>query len=172
MDLRQALPHLLPSAIAWAEAEAKKAAQTGTALTADEEQIAREMGVQRPESVRVAMVDQLPQPQDPALSVAAQQTGLLGPGMAGLTLGYAVFICRGHKTRRLLSHELRHVHQYEQHGSIAGFLPIYLKQIVEVGYADAPLEVDARAHELRDTPPSSRVPAAPSLTPTAAPTSS
>lgn len=151
MDLRQALPHLLPLAITWAEAEAKTVAQTGAALTPAEEQIARAVGVQRPESVRIAIVDQLPQPQDAALRLAAQQTGLLGPGMVGLTLGYAVFICRGHKTRRLLSHELRHVHQYEQHGLIAGFLPIYLKQIVDVGYANAPLEADARAHELRDT---------------------
>ena len=33
---------------------------------------------------------------------------------------------------------------------IAGFLPIYLKQVIEVGYSDAPLERDAREHELRD----------------------
>jgi hypothetical protein len=42
------------------------------------------------------------------------------------------------------------VHQYEQHGLIAGFLPIYLKQVIEVGYRDAPFERDAREHELRD----------------------
>ena len=38
-------------------------------------------------------------------------------------------------------------HQYEEAGSIADFLPVYLKQIVEFGYDSAPLEVDARAHE-------------------------
>lgn len=151
MDLLQALPHLLPLAIAWADAEAKKVAQTGAVLTPSEEQIARAVGVQRPELVRIAIVDQLPQPKDTALKLAAQQTGLLGPGMLGLTLGYAVFICHGHKTRRLVSHELRHVHQYEQLGSIGAFLPIYLKQIVDVGYTNARLEADARAHELRDT---------------------
>jgi hypothetical protein len=94
--------------------------------------------------------DSLPMPDDAVLQAAAVQAGLMGPGMVGLTLGHAIFICRGHKTRRLLSHELRHVHQYEQHGSIAGFLPIYLKQVIEVGYRDAPLERDAREHELRD----------------------
>ena len=151
MDLRQALPHLLPLAIAWAEAEAKQVARTGAALTPAEEQIARAVGVQKPELVRIAIVDQLPQPKDAALKLAAQQTGLLGPSMAGLTLGYAVFICRGHNTRRLVSHELRHVHQYEQNGSIGGFLPVYLKQIIDVGYANAPFEADARAHELRET---------------------
>ena len=150
MDLRQALPHLLPSAIAWAEAEASEVARSGAALTPAEEEIARAVGVQRPERVRIAMVEQLPQPKDAALRLAAQHAGMLGPDMVGLTLGYAVFICRGHKTRRLLSHELRHVYQYEQHGSIGAFLPLYLRQVLDVGYAAAPFEADARAHELRD----------------------
>jgi hypothetical protein len=151
MDLRDELPRLLPSAIAWAEGQARKAAQGGTPLTAPEQEIAREVGVARPELVRVEMVgDSLPMPDDPTLREAAMQAGLLVPGMIGLTLGYSIFICRGNRTRRLLSHELRHVHQYEQHGSIAGFLPIYLKQVIEAGYRDAPFERDAREHELRD----------------------
>lgn len=48
---------------------------------------------------------------------------------------------------RLVTHELRHVHQYETAGSIAAFLPVYLQQILDYGYAHAPLEMDARAHE-------------------------
>ncbi len=151
MDLRDELPKLLPGAIAWAEDRARKAAEVGTPLTASEQEIARGVGVARPERVRVEMVgDSLPMPDDPTLREAAMQAGLLGPGMIGLTLGYSIFICRGHKTPRLLSHELRHVHQYEQHGSIAGFLPLYLQQVIEVGYRDAPFERDAREHELRD----------------------
>ena len=68
--------------------------------------------------------------------------------MIGLTLGYAVLICRGHESRpRLLSHEFRHVYQYEAAGSIAAFLPAYLEQIVAFGYFNAPLEADARTHE-------------------------
>jgi hypothetical protein len=87
-------------------------------------------------------------PTDTALRNAAVQTGLLGPGMIGLTLGYAVLIRRGHEASpRLLSHEFRHVYQYEAAGSIAAFLPGYLQQIVAFGYVNAPLEADARAHE-------------------------
>ena len=120
-------------------------------LNAPELEIARAVGVAEPERVRVEMVgDSLPMPDDPALRQAAMQAGLLAPGMVGLTLGYSIFICAGHKTRRLLSHELRHVHQYEQHGLIAGFLPLYLKQVIEAGYREAPFERDAREHELRD----------------------
>ena len=121
-------------------------------MTPDEQGIARHVGVKKPELVRVEIVgDRLPMPDDPVLQAAAAQAGLLGPGMAGLTLGHSIFICRGHNTRRLLSHELRHVFQYEQHGSIAAFLPVYLAQVLEVGYQDAEFERDAREHELRDT---------------------
>lgn len=150
MDLRQVLPKLLPSAIAWAEARANRALHAGIPLTPAEQEVALAVGVSKPELVRIEIVESLPLPEDPVLRAAALQAGLLGPGMVGLTLGHAIFICRGHKTRRLLSHELRHVHQYEQHGSIAAFLPVYLGQIVEAGYGNAPLEADARAHELRE----------------------
>jgi hypothetical protein len=110
--------------------------------------IARAVGVQKPDLIRVAGVEQLPLPEQPALREAALQTGLLGPGAVGITLGYAVIVRRGHATTCLLSHEFRHVYQYESAGSIAAFLPVYLKQIVEFGYDDAPLEIDARSHEI------------------------
>jgi len=150
VDLRTALPQLLPRAIAWADARAAQVASSGRSLDDDEVQLARRAGVAFPERVRVALVDALPMPEDPELREAAIQAGLLGPGMVGLTLDHSVFICRGHETKRLLSHELRHVYQYEQAGSLAGFLPGYLQQIVESGYAAAPLEQDARAHEVTD----------------------
>jgi hypothetical protein len=65
-----------------------------------------------------------------------------------MTLGYGIMIVGERASRRLLSHELRHVHQYEDAGSIAAYIPRYLGQIVDVGYFDAPFERDARAHEL------------------------
>jgi hypothetical protein len=70
--------------------------------------------------------------------------------VTGLTLGYAILICHGHMSRRLLSHECRHVAQYEQARSIAALLPAYLGSIVQDGYWNCPFEQDARAHELSD----------------------
>jgi len=151
MDLRQALPVLLPDAIAWAEARAREVAQTGSPLSERGIAIARAAGVERPEVIRVAVVGSLPLPEHHGLRAAALQTGLLGPDTAGLTLGYSVYVRRGHETVRLLSHEFRHVYQYERLGSIAAFLPVYLQQIVDVGYDNAPFEIDARAHEQADT---------------------
>lgn len=146
-DLRAALPTLLPKAIAWAEGQATQVACSGRTLDKSELELARRVGVARPELIRLALVAALPMPDDPDLQAAAVQTGLLGPKTVGLTLGYSVFICRDYITPRLLSHEFRHVYQYEQAGSIAAFLPGYLQQIVQFGYAGAPLELDACAHE-------------------------
>ena len=153
VDLRAELPALLPRAIAWAEAASAEAAASGRPLDRRETAIARRVGVRRPERVRVAVVAEMPVPADPALATAAGQTGLLGPGAAGLTLGHAVLIRRGCESPRLLAHELRHVHQVERAGSLAAFLRDYLGQIVEHGYHDAPLEAEARAWEEPRRPP-------------------
>ncbi len=53
-------------------------------------------------------------------------------------------------SRRLLSHEFRHVAQFERAGSIAAFLPVYLESVVQEGYWGCRFEQDARAHELAD----------------------
>ena len=148
MDLISALPALLPEAIAWAEAQAAEALATGVPLGAEALENARRVGVQNPERIRVKLVGALPLPENPVLKAAALQGGLLGPDRIGLTLGYAVFIVNGTLGLRVLSHESRHVYQYEQHGGIASFLPIYLAEVVSVGYFWSSFEADAQAHEV------------------------
>ncbi len=148
MDLRAALPGLMPLAIDWAVEQSRQVQVHGRPLPDDLVGIAKVVGVGRPELVRVASVTRIPLPLDPDLRAAAAQAGLLGPGTIALTLGYAVLIVAGHETPRLLSHELRHVQQYETTGSIAAYLPEYLGQIVEFGYEQAPFERDAREHEI------------------------
>ncbi len=147
IDIAAALPTLLPRAIAWAEAEERRILSQGRPLTDIEIQLSRAVGVKRPERVRICAMLPLPMPEDPELRAAALETGLLGPGTVGLTLGYGIYVASGHATARLVSHECRHVHQYEVAGSIAAYLPQYLLQIVQVGYQNAPFEVDARNWE-------------------------
>ena len=139
---------LVPLAVEWAERVSEEGAATGGALDARGVEIARLVGVMQPERVRIAMPESMPFPVDPDLRAAAIETGLLGPTMAGLTLGHTIFVRPGPPTVRLLSHELRHVAQYEAAGSIAAFLPAYLAQVLHFGYHDAPYEVDARSHEM------------------------
>jgi hypothetical protein len=141
------LPRILTEAIAWAEARSFEILASGVPLSDFGRKLAHLAGVNRPELVRVAEVATIPVPDDPELREATLAAGLLGPGTIGLTLGYGIYIRAGHSSNRLVSHECRHVYQYEEAGSIAAFLPVYLEQILLVGYAAAPFEVDARAHE-------------------------
>jgi len=135
-------------AIAWANFQSEHVALLGQPLSPQLTEVARRVGVRQPQRIRVKLVDELPLPEEPLLRQAAIQTGLLGPGMAGLTLGHSIFVVHWQDSLRLLSHEFRHVHQYEALGSIEAFLPVYLQQIVDFEYAFAPLEVDARNHEI------------------------
>ena len=147
-DLRAALPFILPKAIAWVELRQAEILENGVPLNDYGLSIARQVGVAQPELIRVALFEQIPLPSDPQLQQAAQATGLFSPHMAGITLGYGICILQTQNSIRLLSHECRHVHQYEQASSIANFLEVYLQQIIEHGYQNAPLECDARNHEI------------------------
>ena len=148
IDLKSMLPDLLPGAISWVERQSQQILDSGVPLSDDELRLATAVGVAHPEKIRIQVVPRLPLPDDPELRSIALDTGLLGPGAIGVTFGYGIYLCAGQKTDRVVSHECRHVHQYETAGSIGAFLSVYLEQIATVGYHDAPLEVDARAHEI------------------------
>jgi uncharacterized protein DUF4157 len=147
------LPMLAPRAVAWAEQLAKGAAHEGAPLSPALKALARRAGVRDPDRVRLVVLDQIPLPEEPLLKAAALKVGLSSSDAAGMTLGPAVFLRRGYeKDVRVLSHELRHVAQYEACGGIAGFLAVHLADLVAFGYEDSPFEVDARAHEVAALP--------------------
>jgi hypothetical protein len=138
------------SAIAWAENCEREILTGGRALSSPETVDAIAMGVRDPQRVRVLIVERIEAPADRDLQTLVNETGLFSGQLAGLTLGYGIYIVRGHETRQLISHECRHVHQYEQAGSIATFVPRYLAQILSLGYERAPYEIDAYEHEIRE----------------------
>jgi len=147
MNLRAQSPALLPRATGWLRGVSSMAAQHGIALTDGLHVLARRVGVRQPERIRLLTVAGLPQPDDPQLRAAARAIGLLGEGMHGMVAGYGVLLLRGRGSTRLLSHEFRHVRQFELAGSIERFLSDYVPQVAIYGPADAPLEVDAARHE-------------------------
>ncbi len=139
---------LLPKAIGWAEDQERKILAGGVPLSSEEMGLAMRMGVHLPERVRIQMVAQFPRPEDHDLFEFAERAGFFSPGMHGLTLGHGIFLRNGFRANRLVSHECRHVHQYERYGSIGAFLRDYLNQIDRFGYSNAPLEIDAYGHEI------------------------
>ena len=136
---------LLPLASAWAEEQEATILREGVALTARLLEDARRIGVAHPDQVRLRVVDHVPLPSNPILLAAAEQTGLISPLTAGLTLRYGIFIrsdCWG--DRKLVVHELAHVAQYERLGGFHPFLELYLQECITPGYPFGPLEQEAR----------------------------
>lgn len=150
MDLLYQLQTLLPLAIKWAEEHSEKIQNEGIPLTSEQIKIAKQVGVTNPDKVKILEVDNVPIPENEKLGEAATEIGFLSEEMKGLTLGHSIYICKGCNTTLLLSHELRHVYQYEAFGSIPEFLVEYLKQIVLVGYENSLLEQDARKYEIKE----------------------
>ena len=148
IDLASALPRLLPVAVEWAERQSASIRETGVALDLAGMQLARGVGVQYPERVRIKIAGAIPLPENDELRQAAIQAGLLGVGTIGLTLGYGVYLVEGRVSEQLIRHECRHVYQYEKAGSIEAFLSQYIPQVLEFGYFNAHPERDAREHEV------------------------
>ncbi len=145
-----ASPYAMSATLAWAMSVNAAALAQGKPLSLCQAADALEVGVLRPDAVRILRVPKLSQPDCPHFRSMATQSGLDLGGSAGMALGYAVLICHSALgDRRVLRHELRHVAQFEQSGDLSRFLDLYLAQIVEHGYRDAPLEVDAHRYEGR-----------------------
>ena len=142
------LNSLLPRAVAWASSLEQRALSDaqGLQLTPRQQDLARRAGVSNHERVRILPVPEIPLPEEPGLREAARMFGVITPGTVGLTLGHAILIreeCLADPM--LIAHELKHVAQYEQQGSMSAFLGRYLSEFNLYGYLDAPMEVEARA---------------------------
>jgi hypothetical protein len=133
-------------ACAWAEEQEQLILKKGVGLTEAQMADARSIGVADPGRVRLMKVEEIPLPEHPRLRAAAQETGLLTPETAGLTLRYGIFICSPFwEARALIAHELVHCRQYEQLGGLEPFLSKYLWECVTLGYGQAPMEHEAQA---------------------------
>ena len=138
------LETLLPLACAWAQDQQKIILRTGVALSSTQLLDARQVGVIDPWRVRLLAVPEIAIGADPGLASAASRLGLITPNTSGLTLDHGVFLRSDRwNDRRLLVHELAHVVQYERFGSLEAFLREYLQQCNDVGYTNAPLELEA-----------------------------
>lgn len=114
----------------------------GRRLATDERQWAMNMGVMNVDAVKVIDVNKMPPPPEELRELA--EAYLNPENAAGLTLGHTIYIKNGCYSQRLLQHELRHVYQVEQCGTI-GFFQEYIRQLFEQGYSKADFELDAIA---------------------------
>lgn len=121
-------------------AEASESPDART-LTGEERAFAEALNIKG--RVLVWLVDRMPEPPEELRELYESHM----PNPAGLTLGHLILVRKDAYSPRLMRHELVHVVQVERKGGIRQFLHDYVGEIVEYGYAKAPLEIEARSKE-------------------------
>lgn len=137
-------PALLPFAVRWVESVEAEILALGTGLGEEGIKMVGELGVANPEKIRFLKVDSVPLPRSPILLVAAHATGLISPHTVGMAFRYGIMIRSDcWESGDVQMHECVHTAQYERLGGVEPFLREYLRQCLEVGYPEAPLEQEA-----------------------------
>ena len=137
---------LLPLAADWAAQEEAKVEREGVPLSEQEMADAKKIGLHAPERVRLLRVECVPFPTHPQLRAAANAIHFLSPETRGLALRYGILLrwdCW--RDREIIAHELAHTLQYEKLGGFLPFLRRYLHECLTIGYANAPMELEAAA---------------------------
>lgn len=142
--LRAVRPALIPFATRWANRQQSLALEEGVALTERESVTAQMLGVENVDKIRLMRVEQIPMPDGPVLGTAARAAGFVSEHTSGLSLGYAIFIRNdAWRDAHIIAHECVHTSQYERLGGMRRYLGEYLREVLTVGYVQAPMEQEA-----------------------------
>ncbi len=141
------IDRLFPYALSWYESVEAELLPEGRPLSIQETEIARKVGVKYPSKIRVAILDNFPLPTNPELLVMAERYGLGSRFEGGRTIGYVIMLKPwAAEDKMVLAHELVHVGQQDRMGRGA-FLRRYFIEMEMLGYARAPLELEAYAKQ-------------------------
>jgi hypothetical protein len=131
----------VPYGTRWATRQEATILRDGRPLSEWETMWAMDVGVKKPESVRILPVPRIPTPG----SWVTRAFRIFSEGPTGMAVNYGIYLEASQATNpSLLVHELTHVAQFERLGGIEAFLREYLTQCVRDGYWEADLEQEAR----------------------------
>jgi hypothetical protein len=134
-----------PATARWAKEQERRILKEGEPLAAEALAFATELKIELPEEIRVLEVHAVPLPTPRGWVKLASRWGMPFFEPAGMALGKGIYVLHGQS--RVLRHELVHVAQYQRLGGIEPFLRRYLMECLTRGYADAPMELEARAKQ-------------------------
>ena len=116
---RTFIPILLPFGTRWAEKQESLILREGRPLSEWETMWATDVGVRKPESVRILPVPRIPTP----VSWFTRLLRIFSEDPTGMAVNYGIYLEASQATNpSLLVHELPHVAQFERLGGIAAFL--------------------------------------------------
>ncbi len=135
----------LPLGTRWVRKQEAAILREGRPLRDWERTWAEDVGVRRPEEVRILPVPRVPTPGEGFIRVLNRFFGFLFEGPTGMAVNYGIYLEASQATNpSLLVHELTHVAQFERLGGVEPFLKEYLTQCVRDGYWESNLEQEAR----------------------------
>ncbi|WP_297511114.1 hypothetical protein [Flavobacterium sp.] len=135
---------LLPQIVDWIESQENYIIGHGRDLTVEECALAKTIGIQNYDIIKVLESPNLPVPQNEVLRVLSAQIGLLTPHTAGVCFRYGIYIHENALNKNeILIHELVHTLQYERLGSVNHFIRRYLNECLTIGYSKSQLEHEA-----------------------------
>lgn len=138
---RTFVPLLLPLGTRWAERQELLILREGRPLSEWETMWATDVGVKKPEAVRILPVPRIPTPG----SWFTRLLRIFSEGPTGMAVNYGIYLEASQATNpSLLVHELTHVAQFERLGGIDAFLREYITQCIRDGYWESALEKEAR----------------------------
>ena len=143
IEIRAKQDRLTPLALEWINETETNLIKSGQPLTEADVAMARAVGVQQPERVRVVILAEFPAPENEYLLTEASKYGLGSEAEGGRTMGYVIMLKKKYANERwILAHELVHVAQQEQMGREA-FIRRFIAERELMGYGRAPLELEA-----------------------------
>lgn len=137
---------LLPQYIEWGYETEAKGLKLGSPLDEEGLKLAKDIGVESPEKIRIVYVDLVPFPYDNfALTVLGESLGFIGDNIVNQAqaFGYSIYVRKDYEfDTPKLAHEIVHVLQIER-SSFEDVTRQHLSDLAQYGYAKAPLEVEA-----------------------------
>lgn len=136
---------IFPAVCEWIEQQENDIFSKGRHLNLNETQIAKNIGIKNFDIIKVFESEFVPQPKNKIILEMGEQFGLLNKERTkGICFRYGIFINKKTTNKNLvLIHELIHTLQYEKFGSVEKFLYQYIKECIELGYKNSPLELEA-----------------------------
>jgi hypothetical protein len=137
---------LVPQYIEWGYEIETQGLKSGVPLDSEGLMLAKDIGIQSPEKIRIVYVDEVPFPHDNfALKVLGEAVGFIGDNIINeaQAFGYSIYVRKDYEfDKPSLAHEIVHVLQIER----ANFEDVtfqHLSDLAKYGYDKAPLEVEA-----------------------------
>lgn len=131
--------NLLPRVLEWYTRVETELLPQGRLLSETEMKIARQLGVIRPERVRIIVLETFPMPEDRVLRAETKRYGLGSAAEGARAIGYVIMLKpRYAKSSMIIAHEPVHVSQHDRLGR-AAFLRRYITEMEMLGYFRSPL---------------------------------